>query len=916
MPDDHLRTVYRAGDLARARENLRRHDWAKTLVDRLRADVADTVAGGAERIAEFISTTTPAAPHFTNCPRCLGNAIHGHYHWSAADPDVLECSTCGARYPDPAYPEDVVFHAADGQQVSYHGGYGHPFNGFSLHSSWSGNIRSRKVAYMTEQLRVLAVLYAVTGEVAYGDTAAAVLARFAEVYPGYLVHSGYGEWTDLPPREAATRLESLPQDEWTIAPNVADRKLHAGYWMAGRATASGGEGHFVQQLAIAYDLVRERIDPATRTMIENDLLRESVPLLCADPRLNNKSITNAIGAGMVGLVLDDPGLIRFGSRVFWHFVRRWFLPDGGTPESPSYGLMALHSMITFGDALHGRRLCPDGPVTDVYGDPGVARIYRNIHDTFLPDLSHPGFADSYVGGGLRLRHADLLVSRYDRPEYRALLRRTAGLPVDQADEVYALFHRSPDLDVAQGEDRSRLPDVLLPSLRLPYLRAGVDGLDATVIVSASHWGVHHHYDSLNLTYWDRGHEVVTDLGYLWDRTDHHQTKRTAAHNVVVVDGGEQRDEGRGGSVDLFDRRGPIAVVECSSTPYAQADLYRRTCVLIDHGGPDRYLVDVFAVVGGREHDHLLHGPVPDVVLADVELVLDPEGPGHGLTGSRRAERVDHTWRARFELDDETTFSAWAPAADEQLWLGDGWGERGLSHVSEEPGRTVPYFVRRRSADRVGRAADAGVPGVPGGRLSSVFVSVFEVHGSSPTATPVVRGVRSERIGADGVVVQVDTRSGVDVVALRPRYRPPGSSAAGGPATELRAGTDAGALRTDAAITVLGNGVLYLADGTRAELGDHRVELAAARSGGLARASVTGVDGSHLVVDRADLRVLPQLPATVIVDDGVDPMCFPVLDVHVAGDRVRLVTARGEEGSPLPTGAGLTWTMLHSGADRP
>lgn len=38
--DGTLRTVYDAEDVARARENLRRHDWARELVDRLRSEVA------------------------------------------------------------------------------------------------------------------------------------------------------------------------------------------------------------------------------------------------------------------------------------------------------------------------------------------------------------------------------------------------------------------------------------------------------------------------------------------------------------------------------------------------------------------------------------------------------------------------------------------------------------------------------------------------------------------------------------------------------------------------------------------------------------------------------------------------------------------------------------------------------------
>lgn len=890
--DDELRTVYHADDVARAQENLRRHDWARELVDRLRAEVATTVAGGADRILRFIPATTPAATLFTNCPRCRGNAIHGAYHWDPDDPDVLECTTCGARYPHPDHPEDVVFtaeRAGAGQQVAYHGGYGHPFNGFVLHSSWSGNIRGRKVNHMIEQLRRLAVLYAVTGEQPYGDSAAAILVRFARVYPDYLVHSGYGEWTDLPPRIAAARLTSLPEDEWTVAPNEPDRRLHAGYWMCGRATSGGQEGAFVQAAAIAYDLVRDRLGPDERALVERDLLREAVPLLIADPALNNKSITNAIGAGLVGLLLDDPALVRFGSRVFWHFVRNWFLPDGGTPESPGYAHMALHSMIGFGDALHGRRR-PDGTVTDVYGDPGLARIHRNGFDTLLPDLHHPAFADSYRTTTLDLRHVDLLVSRYDRPEYRALLREVRRRDASLDDQVYALFHRDPGIDDpagTRGEDRVVLPDVQLPWLRIGYLRSGADGRGATLMLSASHWGVHHHRDSLNLTYWDRGHQVLDDLGYLWDRTDHDMTLRSAAHHLVVVDGDDQQAAGRGGTVELFGRYGNIAATAASSNAYPQASTYRRTCVLVDHGPDGRYLVDLFAVTGGQRHDHLVHGPTAGVDLVGVDVLPDAAGPGYDLDATARSGPLDGTWRAVFDLDEDTTFTAWSASHDEELWVGDGWGERGMGHVQVEAGRTVPYLVRRRSGEA---------------ELASVFVSVFEAHGP----TPVVRDVRVRRHG-DDVVVEIDTRHGHDLVALRPSDR----THPAGAVDELTLDTAAGRLHTDATLTVLGGGTLWFSDGTHARVGGQHIRVPTARSGGRVVATLTGDAESVLVVDAADLDPSCPAPTTVHVDDGVDPLCCPVLEVRRLGDRVHLVTGVGDRGSPLPTGGGLHWSVVHA-----
>ncbi|MGH2354680.1 MAG: hypothetical protein ACRDJN_23975, partial [Chloroflexota bacterium] len=207
-----VRTIYKPAHLARARENLARHGWARRVVDALCAQVAPTLEGGAAFVERMIPATTPTGVGFTNCAACGANAIHGAYHWDPRNPDRLVCTTCGTSYPNERFPEDVEFRAArhggagQAQVIRFHGGSRYDFRGFALYSSWSGQIRARKVAHMAGQALALATLYAATGETRYAAAAGALLLRFAAVYPGYLVHSSYGEWIDLPPRLVAERI--------------------------------------------------------------------------------------------------------------------------------------------------------------------------------------------------------------------------------------------------------------------------------------------------------------------------------------------------------------------------------------------------------------------------------------------------------------------------------------------------------------------------------------------------------------------------------------------------------------------------------------------------------------------------------------------------------------------------------------
>ena len=879
--------IVKPADLGHARANLAQHAWAKKVLEDMRAEVAHTLAQGPDHVERMIPATTPGGSHFTNCPVCEGNAIHGAYHWDPKDPERLVCTTCGTVYPNDQYPEDVAFRAdrhGGGQVITFYGGYSFDFRGFHLRSSWTANIRARKVSHMASQADTLGTVYALTGERRYADKTREVLLRFAEVYPNYLVHSSYGEWIDLPPHIAAKRINDLPEDEWTIPPNRPDRKLHSGYWNSGRATGSGMEGTFIRSVASAYDLIHDVLTDDEREKIARDLLIEGTVLLLADPDLNNKSVSNLTAAGLVGMAVGDPVLVRAGAKGFWHFAKSWFLADGTTSESPAYGLMTLNGMWSFGEALHGYS-DPKGyrgkdrmTEFDLYADGNYRSVFRAFYDTLYPNLKYPASADSYVPTGLGAQYAELMVTRYNLPEYRALLKEVLKGPVAETGGEYALFHRDPDFQVS-AEDRVTFADAFFPALRMGYLRMGKDGREGTAILDASHWGVHHHQDSLNLTLFQHGHEVLTDLGYLWDRPDKHMTVRTEAHNLVVVDESEQRTRERKGSLHLFDATPRVKVVDCSSEAYAQCPFYRRMCVWVDHGTEGSYLVDVFGVAGGKTHDYLFHGPIPGFEAGGIAL-----SPADGPTpyGIKNVQKGDASgpWRLTWRMDEAVGFTAWAlPGEGEQVIVGDGWGERGWGHFNTPDKKVdIPYVIRRRV-----------------GQEGSAFLSVFEVSRGAPLVT----GVRRLTVTEEVVALEVQTRLGTDVLvaALSSKRR--------------RVETSHGALETDGLLTVASPRFLYLAGGTKARFGDRKVELGTGRMEGKVREIVNGNDDSYLVTEGLSPHGLAGLIGrTILVGDGSSVTGYPVHGVGLAGDEVRLYTKRNGRGYDI--GGGMKWATIPSG----
>ncbi len=756
----HPSGAIKPGDLGRARENLQRYAWARSYATSLER-TARNAAGKLtpEYLAMMIPETTPGDDKFTPCPGCRdqGKPVHPHglWSWTNTSPEQLTCTVCRTVYPNERYPEDIVLRTTWGrpQTLSFCGGK--PFVIFSYKTgrpSFTANIRARKVGHLAGLCRTLAEAYLLTGNVDYARGVRVILLRFAAVYPHWLVHTGYGEYADMDPHVAAQFINQLPAPELCPPPNKPDRRLHTGYWSAGRAGGVGQESHFLRRMVESYDFTCTAADAtgaalytdAERRTIERDLLLEGTVLLTSDKAINNKSVGNRTAAALVGLCVGHPALVRFGWDGFQQTINEWFLPDGTTSESPGYASMTLGNTWDMPQALRGysepaNYLGPDGRrrvAVDLYHGTAYEKIWANCFKGLQGGLTYPPFADSYVDSRLGSNFVELLAANYpERPEYLALLKETCGPDLARGHAPLALYYREPGLETKNTPAIS-LPDWCSPDLRIGHLRTGADGRESLLLLSASHWGNHHHQDSLNLYYWKKGHEVLSDLGYLWDHPQKHQTSRTVAHNTVVIDGQDQRTRDRGGEVRFFRSSAHVKVMEASSQAYAGVALYRRTSALIDHGDGRNYVVDFFRVRGGRQQDFVYHaaGATCEMVGATAHPTTEK------LYDFDRPRVIDSagTWRARWTAGADLTAVAWNVAQPgERAFVADGWGQRDWRN--SDLGAPLPYFVRRSEGD--------------GAKL---FVTVFEAYEGTQ---PFVRGVV---LRADGVLV-VETSLGTDCV---------------------------------------------------------------------------------------------------------------------------------------------------------
>jgi len=520
---------------------------------------------------------TESGIFFVGCPSCHGGEQEENVlGWEFGMGEKVRCNYCKMVFPNEKFPnnrETVIIAPSGVRQVyRYYQSPEGPEYHFEPHAWYE------RWLWINPMAERLARLWFVTKDNAYGDRAAAIAGRFAQVFPDYAIRYDY-------PNKP---VKFFPANQkWPYEGLAPYRGAKWRWW---------GHDDIPTDLTNVYDILQSGYDwkrmdavigPETDKRVAKDMLRLGYEFVAANPEYyGNKTPGHLSMMIRVGRVLEDPLIVHEAVKRFREFLARRYFADGWWLEgTPGYHGMTIRGLKSVADAFKGY--------------------------TAPPDWKGERFDNLDLTAGAPLYQKALRIGTEARmPDGRSIpINDTGwGLP-------------------AGGQKPDRTISRLWPSLGNAALGTGEGENQIMLNLNWSGNYGHSHYDNASIILFAAGKELLSDIGYTHGKY-RPWTVSTPSHNTVVINQTGQ-DVGLAekpvtGQLKFYDDSDiHVKAIDLDASPaYAIAKTYRRRLVMV-HAGPGRdYVVDRFDVEGGKDHDWFLHGMCEQEGKLETSIALD------------------------------------------------------------------------------------------------------------------------------------------------------------------------------------------------------------------------------------------------------------------------------------------------------
>jgi oligo-alginate lyase len=614
------RGYYTDARLAALRRNVAESEWARVERDRILARAAKWLVYSDERLRTLVPP--PGVPragiaHLKGAP-VNGEALnkHGRTSWiiSFDDPWKITSPVDGAVYPSNDFAAFMKSGYKDRSLLT--GPY--PDDGWGCEVPdenkrfWFVGVYAKLSAerLLIPALADLSRAYLITDDSRYAHACALLLWQLAEYYPRYAYEkqSRYGAEFDVSylgrllyhTYEALFTAQTVPPAYDAVRPAIEhDQALQAFTGQSAAEICAHIESRILRTMAT------DIMDGSGR--IQGNYGMHQVALLRIATVLRGSAETPGSDE-MVAWVLRNPHPRNYTQLGLIDALSNLLHRDGFPFESPSYNCHWITEISEIVEDL------------DADGRSAILEMprFRKLYTWPLRMACVGEFVPSY-GDSNHLFHGLLGWGPYaPEPGYRffgnpgfarALVQSKGKLKRD-------LFRASVEKEMAEAAVRHPAPvgvaSQLLSGVGFASLQTGGDGNRTAVAVFYGFYHGHAHHDRLQLDIYSRRNALTPDFGYpetadAWDPRRFGFLSHTVAHNTVMINA--RRQEAQRGRLHVYDPGSFAQLVEVSAEAcYPDtAKLYRRTLILVDASPDHAYVVDIFRVRGGTQHDWLVHG---------------------------------------------------------------------------------------------------------------------------------------------------------------------------------------------------------------------------------------------------------------------------------------------------------------------
>lgn len=289
---------------------------------------------------------------------------------------------------------------------------------------------------------------------------------------------------------------------------------------------------------------------------------------------------------------------------------------------------------------------------------------------------------------------------------------------------------------------------------------------------------HIHYDGLSLLVFAQGKELLSDIGYTHTRS-REWTIQSPAHNLVVVDHANQvANKNTLGNLRYFHVTEGVQMMSVDNPQVypGVTEVYRRTVALVKLDESNGYVVDIFRVKGGQQHDYFLHGSADDpqtleakVTAGTVEVSAPASLVPSGLVFKAATNEGEYHMEPGMAYGYLHDLKQGAVAADTLV---------DLTYQTEQSPAGLRVFTLAKAGDQLIVGTSPAIRGAgsddsklgqynrqfamlrrPGG--DSLFVSILAPYGERK----LVQGVKRVDIPGVGAALEVDCGTRKDLIVI-------------------------------------------------------------------------------------------------------------------------------------------------------